>query len=242
MTNQVSLNTSLLNGNNYSFGNNFNAGQTLGTPSGTGSSLFSPLQSNNFYNDDFMMSGFDFNSLSYDPQSGSIFQQKPAQNQQAQVVLPQQNNAGLQNFTSAPQLDTAPAQLAQNTAGKPNLSELDNYLVKNETAKPQTPTNTCKIAGTALGFLAPVAERVISGLKSGSVVKALNLKQLAVTCPIIGLAGFGIGYLADGIINSIRGNKAAAPQNTAQQAVTQPAVQNQQPVIQQQNQPLQIAA
>lgn len=250
MTNSVSLNTSLLNGNGYPFmnslnftSNNLNAGQVSGTQNAGGTSLFSPIQSNNFYNDDFMMSGFDFNSLSYDPQTGSIFQQKPAQNQQAQVALPQQNNAGMQNFTSNPASNnTAQAASVQNANGQPNFSELENYLVKKENAQPQAPSNTCKIAGTTLGFLAPVVERVISGLKSGSVVKALNLKQLAVTCPIIALAGFGIGYLADGIINSIRGNKTTAQQNPKQQPATQPAAQNQQAIAQQPYQPLQIAA
>lgn len=242
MTDSLSLNTNLLNAPQTA-GVPAIGTQTAGMPAATsGASLFNPLQSNSSaYTNDFMMSGFDFNSLVYDEQSGSIFQKKTAQNQQAQIPAvsqPQVNN-GVHSFTSAaPQQNQQVPVPTQN--GQLNLSELDNYLVKDQnTAAAQTPTNIGKKIGTGLGFLAPIAERAIAGLKSGSVVKALNLKQLAVTCPIVALAGFGIGYLADGIINTIKGNKSQpaqqAPQ-TQQQAVPQQLVQ------QQQYKPLQIAA
>lgn len=242
MTDSLSLNTNLLSGNNYSAGTGI---QPFSAPTTASGSLFSPIQSNSSaYTNDFMMSGLDFDSLAYDPQTGSIFQQKPAQNPQPQAqALPQlNNNAGVQTFTSAPVAQQNPQQqvVPQNSNGQPNLSELDNYLVKDDNAKPQTPSNICKKAGAAVGFLAPVAERVWAGLKSGSVIKALNLKQLAVTCPIIALAGYGIGYLADGIISSIKGNKNSTP---AAQPVPQVQQQNApQQIAQQQYQPMQIAA
>ena len=164
-----------------------------------------------------MMSGFDFDSLSYDAQSGTIVRSAQPQNRQVPQLQNnvQQNNAGTLNFESLPQDIQQPGNLP----AEQNLSELDNYLVKNETNQQNKPSNSGKAICTTLGFLAPVGERVAAGIKSGGIMKALNWKQLAVTCPIIGLAGFGVGFVIDKIMDSFKNkNIANAPQTNPAEA------------------------
>ena len=222
MTNGVGLNTSLLNGINFTGGNNFNMAATnTNNTASSANSLFNPVQSTtNLYSDDFMMSGFDFDSLSYDAQSGTIVRSAQPQNRQVPQLQNnvQQNNAGTLNFESLPQDIQQPGNLP----AEQNLSELDNYLVKNETNQQNKPSNSGKAICTTLGFLAPVGERVAAGIKSGGIMKALNWKQLAVTCPIIGLAGFGVGFVIDKIMDSFKNkNTANAPQTNPAEAPQQ---------------------
>jgi hypothetical protein len=67
-------------------------------------------------------------------------------------------------------------------------------------------TNTGKKLLTTAGLLFPVIHSGVKALSQGS--KAFNWKQLAVKCPILALAGLGIGALIDSLINSSRANKA----------------------------------
>lgn len=252
MSDSLSVNTNFQNGFNVPLGNNFNFTSNSSNPLSLGAknnnSLFGPLQSSNTYSNDFMMSGFDFNSLSYDSKTGTIFQQKPVQDNKVQTPSNQNNNLGGLNFSSAPLQQAGNNSLMGGglSAQEPNFSELNNYLTKQENVKQPTPSNIGKIAGATIGFSAPIAERVVAGLKNGSVLKALNWKQLAVTCPIIALAGYGIGVLADKVINSFRGVKPQAQANnveTAQQQVAQTQqAQTQQVPLQPEYKPLQIAA
>ena len=248
MSDSLSVNTNFQNGFNFPLGNNFNFTSNSSNPLASGTknnnSLFGPLQSSNTYSNDFMMSGFDFNSLSYDAKTGTIFQQKPVQDNKVQASVNQKNNAGVLNFLSEPLQQTGTSSLTGNVSSQePNFSELNNYLTKQENAQQPTPSNIGKIAGAAVGFSAPIAERVVAGLKNGSVIKALNWKQLAVTCPIIALAGYGVGFLADKIINSVKGVKPQVQTTDTQQTNTQVQnTQTQQVPLQTQYKPLQIAA
>ena len=242
MTNPLSLNTNLLNGINYPKGNNLNFTSNTNKQTETGNSLFGPLKSNNFYSDDFMMSGFDFNSLSYDANTGTIMQKKTVPNPQDQQSLALQDNTGLNTPLNQQQF-TGVSQAAAGQQQGLNFNELNNYLVREDDNKQNKPSNIGKIAGTTIGLLAPVGERVAAGMKSGGILKAMNWKQLAVTCPIIGLAGFGIGFIADKIINSFKGSKSAQINNNAvnPQSAAVPPTEVTVP-LQLQYQPLNVAA
>ena len=171
----------------------------------TNSVFSSPFQSNSNFQDDIMMSGMDFNSLSYDPNTQSIV--KTAPQQQAQSVpqqtapraVPTQNN-GAQDISM------------QGAQQQPNLSELDNYLVPKDQNKNSSGISW-KAGGAIIGALTPLADKLISAIKNPSVLKAINFKQIALTCPINGLAGFGIGSLLSNIFSK---NNTPAPQQVAQ--------------------------
>lgn len=251
MADALSLNTSLVNGSNFGMGNGFTApvpafgnnnSASIWTSNSTSTSNLAPLQNNNFYNDDFMMSGFDFKSLVYDEKTQSIkrdtskqtqpqaqVQAQPQVQQQAQI----QPQTQVQNMSIAtpqqPVTQTQPAVTTQanapagqtTQAGEVDFSELNNCLVKDK-EQPVSNSKIGKIGGAVLGFLAPIGEKLISGLKNKAVLKSINWKHLAVTCPIVALAGFGIGSMLDGFLNS----KKSANNNPSPQ-------QNQQPVTQQ---------
>lgn len=183
-------------------------------------SLFSTSSSSNF-SDDIMMSGIDFNSLSYDPNSQSIVKTvNPQQQQVAQTVPPQQ--AQTQQTPQIGQNNNAQniSMLGSDQPQQPNvnLSELDNYLVKKDENQ-QDKGISWKTGGAIVGGLAPLADKLLSAIKNPSVLKSINWKQMAVTCPIIALAGFGIGSL----LSNVFGKKTEQPQQVAQtqQSATQ---------------------
>lgn len=213
-TNTTSISNPVNNNSIWSGSDPFN----LGLNTNSNSVFSSPLQSNSNFQDDIMMSGLDFNSLSYDPNTQSIVKtvpQQQAQNIPQQAVPATQQNNEAQNISM--QGATQPQQQT------PNLSELDNYLVP----KDQTQNSngiSWKAGGAIIGALTPLAEKLISAIKNPSVLKAINWKQMAVTCPIIGLAGFGIGSLLSNIFGK---NNTQAQQQVAQ-APQQSVVQEQQ--------------
>ncbi len=182
-------------------------------------SLFSTSSSSNF-SDDIMMSGIDFNSLSYDPNSQSIVKTVTPQQQVAQTVPAQQTQAqqtpqiGQNNNAQNISMLGSDQPQQQNV----NLSELDNYLVKKD-ENGQDNGISWKTGGAIVGGLAPLADKLLSAIKNPSVLKSINWKQMAVTCPIIALAGFGIGSL----LSNVFGKKTEQPQQVAQ--TQQPATQ-----------------
>lgn len=162
---------------------------------GFGSSSIFPGNGSSNFQDDILMSGFDFDSLVYDPNTQTIMRDKTqqaqnqiqAQGQTAQTAVAQ-GQSGIQNANG-------------NT---PNFSELDNYLIKDTNTNTPANSNIGKAAGAAIGCSLPLAENLLTGIKSGKFLKGLNWKQLAVTCPVVGLAGFGIGYVVDKLINQFK--------------------------------------
>lgn len=74
-----------------------------------------------------------------------------------------------------------------------------------------------------MGFLAPAAGKIVQLFKGGKFKDLFKFKQLAVACPVVALAGFGIGSLIDSYINSQRAKAADASQMyMAAQNVSQP--------------------
>lgn len=194
--------------------------------SGVSSSSIFPGQSSSNFQGDLMMSGMDFDSLVYDPKTQTIMRDKTKQAQTAasaqNVSAAVQNSTNQQNdleFTSQGQNQTT----QNNTQGNLNFSELNNYLVKKDNTLTEN-SNIGKAGGAVIGFTAPIAEKLLSGAKSKTFLKGINWKQLAVTCPIIGLAGFGIGYVLDKVIDSL---KKARPAQS-EQPDRQPSLSQQQ--------------
>lgn len=215
---------------------------------GTNSSLFSTQPSSNFQGD-IMMSGMDFDSLAYDPKSQSIVRTVPVQTQQAQqtqVAQQPQNQLQGQQQIQAPAisgeqnvsiLDSNQPQQNQGV----NFSELDNYLVKDKQNKTSENGISWKTGGALVGGAAPLTEKLLSAIKDPKVLKSINWKQMAVTCPIIALAGFGVGSLLDNIfgkkqeaVQQVAPNELGqSPQPEVAQIISEQAVKNPQ-VVQQQ--------
>lgn len=226
----VGLNTNL---NTYGYNQNY-MGNNLGTAGLTNStqnntSFSNPLfqQTTNNYEEDMMMPA-ELKLSSINPQSvttpatnasNPVTGQVETQNAQAQNITEKNATSPAQTpFTAAPD---ASAQLAENS-GVNNSSvetpeELNNYLLardKNiattENGNIYRKTDKNKGTFTLLGFLAPLAGKVVQLFKGGKFKDLFKFKQLAIACPVVALAGYGIGTLVDGYINSQRAKAADA--------------------------------
>lgn len=195
MADAISLNPNINNAQNIDLG-------TVGTQNTT-----TPVQNNksqnsifansslnattNDYSNDLMMANLNFSSIP----TGQTQQtnQTTEQNQSAQAPQQTQQNITTPQFTSNGQAtDALTGCLADKNANKKS--------------------NIGKLLGGIAGFLAPLAGKVI-GLCKGQSVKALfDLKQLAITCPLIGAAGFGVGVLVDSYLDT---KNAKQPQQPA---------------------------
>jgi len=158
------------------------------------SSIFSGSGSSNFQ-DDMLMSGFDFDSLVYDPNTQTIMRDKTRQ---------AQNQIQTDGQTAQTAVTQGQSGIQSENQSTPNFSELDNYLVKETDTKTSANSSIGKTAGAAIGCSLPLAENLLTGIKSGKFLKGINWKQLAVTCPVVGLAGLGIGYVVDKLINQFK--------------------------------------
>lgn len=69
-------------------------------------------------------------------------------------------------------------------------------------------TSASKNGLAVLGFLAPVSGKIIEWFKGGKFTELFKFKQLAIACPAVALAGYGVGSLIDGYINSKRAKEA----------------------------------
>ncbi len=169
-------------------------------------SIFDMKTSANDYENDFMMSGL------FAPTNANT-------TNMTNPILPQQQtgsaalNSPVTSFQGSEQAKLQPLQntvepaketeYAQNSA----LPKISDVPVKN--------SNVAKTAGGILGFLAPIAGCAVDLFKGVPAAKAFNLKQLAVTCPLVALAGLGIGMFVDGFINTKQAQKAAQQQAAA---------------------------
>lgn len=189
MVANVGLNTNFSLNNNPSLGNNITNINNTNKPNSV-FDLSTPLHS---YENDFMLSGCNLTNF-----SGATLPQVNAQNPQSQAQAQQsvaEPQAAPQNVEVA---QTAPLQPAEKSLQLPPTE------VKS--------SNTAKVAGGILGFLAPLAGCAVDLFKGVTVSKAFNLKQLAVTCPLVALAGFGVGMFIDGCINTKQAQKAVKAQ------------------------------
>ena len=112
------------------------------------------------------------------------------------------------NFTASPQFETEQniknevvqpqnVETSQITNPQPQVEDLGK-LPTVEVPR----SNVAKKFGGILGFLAPIAGCAVDLFKGVPASKVFNMKQLAVTCPLVALTGLGIGAFVDGCINA----------------------------------------
>lgn len=127
----------------------------------------------------------------------------PSQQTPEQNIQPQQ--APIENVQ--PQIQSNPqSDLTQELNGA--LVKPDGNVELTDNGNPYNKTGFWKKTGAALGFLAPLTGKFVQLFKGGKLTKVFNLKQLVTVCPMIAIAGYGIGSLLDGCINSNRAKKA----------------------------------
>jgi hypothetical protein len=220
MINSVGLNTNYnLLSNNIGVGNSL----TNSVTTTDNNSIFNTLNSTantDYYNNDMFMSGINFSELAQNTLGGTQNDNNQTQNVQSDSknLTPEVKNLNnQQNFTGN--------NIQQNEDNEINPQELENYLTnrdnneegiisKNNTKK----SNKFKYLGALCGFLAPIITAGIEGIKKGNLKNVFKLKQLAVTCPIIGVTGFAAGLLLDGLVNSSKAKNAQTKTLENQQA------------------------
>ncbi len=187
------------------FGNNLNIGQLQQPVNGLSdnSSIFNtaPLNSlqsmNNNYEDDFMMPEF--------------LKVNTGNNAAPEVLFA--DNAVAQNL-SAKTVEQESQKLPYN-ADDVN-QELKNYsldfnnkdMALTEFGNPYKETDVSKKTLALLGFTAPIAGKCVQLSKGEKFAELFKIKQLAVACPMLALAGYGIGLLTDSFINNQRAKAA----------------------------------
>lgn len=145
-----------------------------------------------------------------------LTQQVPQSQQpvtQPQYDVTQQQVAQPQYDVANPQQQTTATQNPQFTGSELNgcLADTQSDDVDyTKSGNPYKKASFGKKSGAVLGFLAPIASHLISGSK--------EWKQLFKTCPLLAIAGFGIGYLVDSCTESNRANAADAAAKQAKQS------------------------
>ena len=187
------------------FGNNLNIGQLQQPVNGLSdnSSIFNtaPLNSlqsvNNNYEDDFMMPEF--------------LKVNTGNNAAPEVLF--EDNSVSQNL-SAKTVEQESQKLPYK-ADDVN-QELKNYsldfnnkdMALTEFGNPYKETDVSKKTLALLGFTAPIAGKCVQLSNGGKFAELFKIKQLAVACPMLALAGYGIGLLTDSFINNQRAKAA----------------------------------
>lgn len=144
--------------------------------------------------------------------------QQPVQTVSQPVTQPQYDATPQQ--VAQPQYDVANPQQQTTVTQNPQFtgSELNGCLADTQSddvdytksGNPYKKASFGKKSGAVLGFLAPIASHLIRGSK--------EWKQLFKTCPLLAIAGFGIGYLVDSCTESNRANAADAAAKQAKQS------------------------
>ena len=221
------------------------ATNTMPASNGSVFDYANPLATGTAYDNDMFMPDFlktpVINGQAQQPQ-----QAQAQQPQQAQAQVQPQAQAQAQNTqtdltqqvpqsqqpVAQPQYDVTPQQVAQpqydvanpqqQTTATQNPqftgSELNGCLADTQSddvdytksGNPYKKASFGKKSGAVLGFLAPIASHLISGSK--------EWKQLFKTCPLLAIAGFGIGYLVDSCTEANRANAADAAAKQAKQS------------------------
>lgn len=146
--------------------------------------------------------------------------QQPVQTVSQQPVTQPQYDVTQQQVAQQPQYDVANPQQQTTATQNPQFtgSELNGCLAEpqgddvdyTKSGNPYKKASFGKKSGAVLGFLAPIASHLISGSK--------EWKQLFKTCPLLAIAGFGIGYLVDSCTEANRANAADAAAKQAKQS------------------------
>ena len=135
-----------------------------------------------------------------------------------------------QNASGTPQNSQiqSSAQNQQTSFGKTEdetKKAMTEYLKQNQSVQnSSSQTNKSSYIGKLLGFvgglLAPLAGKAVKLLQGGSFKDLFKLKELAVSCPILGVVGLGVGMLVDSCIDANKENKIKLPESQQQIAIT----------------------
>ena len=223
------------------YNNPLSATNTMPASNGSVFDYANPLATGTAYDNDMFMPDFlKTPVITGQAQQAQAQVQPQAQAQNTQTDLTQQVPQSQQPVTQ-PQYDVTQQQVAQpqydvanpqqQTVATQNPqftgSELNGCLAEpqgddvdyTKSGNPYKKASFGKKSGAVLGFLAPIASHLISGSK--------EWKQLFKTCPLLAIAGFGIGYLVDSCTEANRANAAdaAAKQDKQSQILAQSSQQ-----------------
>lgn len=216
------------------YNNPLSATNTMPASNGSVFDYANPLATGTAYDNDMFMPDFLKTPVITGQAQQAQAQVQPqaqAQAQNTQTDLTQQVPQSQQPVTQ-PQYDVTPQQVAQpqydvanpqqqtTVTQNPQFtgSELNGCLAEpqgddvdyTKSGNPYKKASFGKKSGAVLGFLAPIASHLISGSK--------EWKQLFKTCPLLAIAGFGIGYLVDSCTEANRANAADAAAKQAKQS------------------------
>ena len=194
------------------------ATNTMPASNGSVFNYANPLATGTAYDNDMFMPDFlktpVITGQAQQPQS-----QQPVQTVSQQPVTQPQYDV-TQQQVAQPQYDVANPQQQTTATQNPQFtgSELNGCLADTQSddvdytksGNPYKKASFGKKSGAVLGFLAPIASHLISGSK--------EWKQLFKTCPLLAIAGFGIGYLVDSCTEANRANAADAAAKQAKQS------------------------
>lgn len=189
------------------FGNNLNFGQLQQPANGLSdnSSIFNtaPLNSlqsvNNNYEDDFMMPEFLKVNTGNNAAPEVLFSDKT----DSQDDLSASKFAEPEFQHAASQNDTVKQELKNYS-----LDSNNKEMALTEFGNPYKETDVSKKTLALLGFTAPIAGKCVQLSNGGKFAELFKIKQLAVACPMLALAGYGIGSLIDSFINNQRAKAA----------------------------------
>lgn len=197
MADTLSLNTNISNAQNIGLAGNTTGAQSTTSVAQNNKSLNSIFSNNslnattNDYSNDLMMSNLNFSSIA----SGQAPQTTQAELPQAQTQAP-----ATTAFTSNATDQLTGCLADQNSPKKSNIG---------------------KLIGAIGGFLAPLAGKIVGLCKGQSAKTLFNFKQLAITCPLIGAAGLGVGVLVDSYLDTKNAKKPTQQLQTPQTAQPQ---------------------
>lgn len=193
--------------NNTSFTSAQTPNSVFSATSNNSNLLAQPVSGN--YEDDILMPDF--------------LKTENALKQTQNTQTPNQLQAQTGNATQAD--NTAENQQAQPQIDESKLTNSllarDKSLAFTDKGNIYRKTSTAKTGLAILGFLAPAAGKIIDLFKGGKISELFKFKQLAIACPAVALAGYGVGSLIDGYINSNRAKTAdSEPMLKTQQNVS----------------------
>lgn len=215
MTMPVEFNTNISSNTGFNMpnvGNSINSNQKP-------KSIFDLQPSLNNYDNDIMGANIFSSANLSQPVGGSALAGGVDQMGGASVGLPQvsgdlnsvrhpQNFGGSAlagNTTLGENVSVESSQVAGLNSAKQISNNPEENNVTLQTAQLTDKSNKYRNLGTFLGFLAPIAGNAFEMFKGKPFARAFNLKQLAITSPLLAIAGFGIGAFID---SCLAANKA----------------------------------
>lgn len=199
MVSQVGLNTAATNRSMPIAGLNNNSSinpASIFSTNGT-----SPMGNN--YQNDIMMKNLNFGALA----------QSMGQNT-AQNASDATQNSQIQSSAQNQQTSFGKTEDETKKAMAEYLKQ--NQSVQNESSQTPKPSYLGKLLGFVGGLLAPLAGKAVKLIQGGNFKDLFKLKELAISCPILGVVGLGVGMLVDSCIDANKANNIGS-QNSQQQ-------------------------